>query len=80
MPASRKPLTKTEGRKRLRRSGLTVAWRGTPNLDDWVVYLATGMMSKKLILADQTSERRVKTLLARIESLSKREVGKLAKG
>jgi hypothetical protein len=80
MPASRKPLAKTEGRKRLRRSGLTVAWRGTPNLGDWVVYLATGMKSKKLILADQTSERWVKTLLARIESLSKREVGKLAKG
>ncbi len=80
MQASRKPLAKIEGRKRMRLSGLTVAWRGTPNLDDWVAYIVTGTKSKKLILADNVSERKVKSLLARLQSLSKREVEKLAKG
>ena len=80
MEASRKPLAKVEGRKRMRLSGLTVAWRGTPSLDDWVAYIVTGTKSKKLILADHSSERKVKGLLARIQGLSKKEVEKLAKG
>ncbi len=65
MQASRKPLAKVEGRRRLRLSGLTIAWRGTPDLDDWVAYLATRTKSKKLILADQVSERKVNALLSR---------------
>jgi hypothetical protein len=80
MEASRKPLAKIEGRKRMRLSGVTVAWRGTPSLDDWVAYIVNGTRSRKLILADHTSERRVKALLVRIQGLSKREVEKLAKG
>jgi hypothetical protein len=80
MEASRKPLAKVEGRKRMRLSGLTVVWRGTPSLDDWVAYIANGTKSKKLILADHTSERKVKGLLTRIQGLSKKEVEKLAKG
>lgn len=80
MEASRKPLAKVEGRKRMRLNGLTVVWRGTPSLDDWVAYIAKGTKSKKLILADHASERRVKGLLTRIQSLSKKEVEKLAKG
>jgi hypothetical protein len=80
MEASRKPLAKLEGRKRMRLSGLTVAWRGTPSLDDWVAYIVTGTKSRKLILADHSSERRVKGLLVRIQSMSKKEVERLAKG
>ncbi len=80
MPASRKPLAKVEGRKRLRLSGLTIAWRGTPDLDDWVAYIVTTTKSKKLILADQVSERKVKALMSRVGSLSRRGVEKLAKG
>jgi hypothetical protein len=80
MQSSRKPLAKVEGRRRLRLSGLTIAWRGTPDLDDWVAYLATRTKSKKLILADQVSERKVNALLARLASLSRRQVEKLAKG
>ncbi len=80
MQASRKPLAKVEGRKRLRLSGLTIAWRGTPNLDDWVAYIATTTKSKKLILADQVSERKVRALLSRVGSLSRRQIGKLARG
>ena len=76
----RKPLAKVEGRRRMRLSGVTVAYRGTPNLDDWVAYIANGSRSKKLILADHSSERKVKGLLTRIQSLSKKEVEKLAKG
>ena len=53
---------------------------GTPSLDDWVAYIVTGTKSKKLILADHASERKVKGLLTRIQSLSKKEVEKLAKG
>ena len=64
----------------MRLSGVTVAYRGTPNLDDWVAYIANGSRSKKLILADHASERKVKGLLTRIQSLSKKEVEKLAKG
>lgn len=79
MEASRKPLAKVEGRKRMRLSGLTVAWRGTPSLDDWVAYI-DGTKSKKLILADHASERKVKNLLARIQGMTRKEVEKLAKG
>ena len=32
----------------MRLSGLTIAWRGTPSLDDWVAYIVTSK-SKKLI-------------------------------
>jgi hypothetical protein len=80
MQASRKPLAKVEGRRKLRLSGLTIAWRGTPDLDDWVAYLATRTKSKKLILADQVSERKVNALLSRLAGLSRRQVEKLAKG
>jgi len=80
MEANRKPLAKIEGRRRLRLSGLTVAWRGTPNLDDWVAYIVNGTRSKKLILADRVSERKVKALLGRIQAMQKKEVEKLAKG
>jgi hypothetical protein len=80
MQASRKPLAKVEGRRKLRLSGLTIAWRGTPDLDDWVAYLATRTKSKKLILADQVSERKVNALLSRLASLPRRQVEKLAKG
>ena len=80
MEANRKPLTKIEGRKRMRLSGLTVEWHGTPSLDDWVAYIVNGTKSRKFILADHASERKVKALLARIQSLSKKEVEKLAKG
>lgn len=80
MHASRKPLTRIEGRKRLRVSGLTIAWRGTPRVDDWIAYIVTGPKAKRLILADQVSERTVNALVSRVRSLSKREVEKLAKG
>jgi hypothetical protein len=80
MQAGRKPLAKVEGRRSLRQSGLTVAWRGTPELDDWVAYIVNKTKSKKLILADQVSERKVKALLARLSGLSRRGVEKLAKG
>ena len=80
MQGSRKPLAKVEGRRSLRQSKLTIAWRGTPDLDDWVAYLATRTKSKKLILADQVSERKVNALLSRLASLSRRQVEKLAKG
>src|SRR2546422_498513 len=56
MEGSRKPLAKVEGRRRLRLSGVTVAWRGTPNLDDWVAYIVNGTRSKKLILAGMVRE------------------------
>lgn len=76
----RKPLAKVEGRRRMRLSGVTVAYRGTPNLDDWVAYIANGSTSKKLILADHSSERKVKGLLTRLSTLSKKEIEKIAKG
>jgi len=78
--SSRKPLAKVEGRRRLRMSGVTVAWRGTPNLDDWVAYIVNGTRSKKLILADHSSERKVKSLLSRLQTLPRKEIEKLAKG
>jgi hypothetical protein len=77
--SSRKPLAKVEGRRRLRFSGVTVAWRGTPNLDDWVAYIVNGIRSKKLILADHSSERKVKSLLSRLQTLPRRDIEKLAK-
>jgi hypothetical protein len=46
MDRSRKPLAKVEGRRRMRLSGLTIAWRGTPNLDDWVAYIVTSKSKK----------------------------------
>jgi hypothetical protein len=75
----RKPLAKVEGRRRMRMSGVTVAYRGTPNLDDWVAYIANGSRSKKLILADHASERKVKTLLTRCQTMTRKEIEKLAK-
>jgi hypothetical protein len=80
MEVTRKPLAKIEGRKRMRLSGLTIAWRGTPSLDDWVAYIVNGTKSKRLILADRVSERKVKALLGRIQVMSKRDVEKMAKG
>ncbi|PYN68981.1 MAG: hypothetical protein DMD90_03765 [Candidatus Rokuibacteriota bacterium] len=79
MEASRKPLARVEGRRRLRLSGLTIVWRGTPSLDDWVAYIVR-TKSKKFILADHASERKVKTLLSQLQTMSKKEVEKLAKG
>jgi hypothetical protein len=79
MDASRKPLAKVEGRRRMPLSGLTIAWRGTPSLDDWVAYIVK-TTSKKFILADHASERKVKNLLSRLRTMSKKEVGQLAKG
>lgn len=79
MEHSRKPLTKLEGRRRMRLSGVTVAWRGTPELDDWVAYIVNGTSSRKLILADHTSERRLRLLLSRLQILSRRDIEKLAK-
>jgi len=75
----RKPLAKVEGRRRMRLSGVTVAYRGTPNLDDWVAYIANGSRSKKLILADHASERKVKSLLTRLQTLSRKDIERLAK-
>jgi len=79
MDASRKPLAKVEGRRRMRLSGVTVAWRGTPNLDDWVAYIVKGTRSKKLILADHASERKVKALMSRLQTLPRKDIEKLAK-
>jgi hypothetical protein len=76
----RKPLAKVEGRRRLRMSGVTVAFRGTPNLDDWVAYIANSTKSRKTILADHTSERKVKSLMSRLQTMSKKEIEQLAKG
>lgn len=77
---ARKPLAKVEGRRRMRLSRVTVAFRGTPNLDDWVAYIANGTKSKKLILADHVSERKVKGLLTRLSTMSRKDIEKLAKG
>ncbi len=79
MEARRKPLAKVEGRRRLRLSGVIVAWRGTPSLDDWVAYIVS-TKSKKLILADHASERKVRNLMLRLQTMPKKEVEKLAKG
>jgi hypothetical protein len=79
MNASRKPLAKVEGRRRLRLSGLTIVWHGTPSLDDWVAYIVNGTRSKKLILAHDASERKVRGLISRLQGLSKKDIEKLAK-
>ena len=79
LPSNRKPLAKVEGRRRLRLSGFTIVWRGTPGVDDWVAYIAKPK-SKKLILLDGAAERRVKTLLSRLQTMSKKGVEKLAMG
>jgi hypothetical protein len=79
MEGGRKPLAKVEGRRRLRASGLTIAWRGTPSLDDWVAYIVNGTKSRRLILLDDVSERKFKLMLARLQTMSKKEVEKLAK-
>jgi hypothetical protein len=79
MEASRKPLAKVEGRRRMLLSGLTIAWRGTPSLDDWVAYILK-TKSKRFILAEHASERKVKALLSRLRTMSKKEVERLAKG
>jgi hypothetical protein len=79
LEVSRKPLAKVEGRRRMPLSGLTIAWRGTPSLDDWVAYIVQ-TKSKKSILAEYASERKVKTLLSRLRTMSKKEVEQLAKG
>jgi hypothetical protein len=79
MDASRKPLAKAEGRRRMPLSGLTIAWRGTPSVDDWVAYIVK-TKSKRFILAEHASERKVKALLSRLRTMSKKEVEQLAKG
>ncbi len=71
MKAPRKPPAKIEGRKRMQQSGLTVAWRGTRSRKDWAAYLENGSEKGRLVLAEQVSERAVKSLLARIQSLSR---------
>jgi hypothetical protein len=71
MDVPRKPLAKIEGRKRMQASGLTVAWHGTRSLKDWVAYLENGSEQGHLVLADQVSERSVKSLLARIQNLTR---------
>src|SRR5205807_5380015 len=35
----RQPLAQVDGRRRFRLSGLTVAWRRSPSLDDWIAYI-----------------------------------------
>src|SRR4029077_6958489 len=80
MQGSRKPSAKVEGRRSLRQSKLAIAWRGPPDLDDWVAYIVTKTKSKKLILADQVSERKGKALLARAAGIARRGGEKLAKG
>ena len=79
MEGSRKPLAKVEGRRRMALSGLTIAWRGTPSVDDWVAYIVK-TKSKRCILAEHASERKVKALLSRLGTMSKKEVEQLAKG
>jgi len=46
---------------------------------DWVAYIMGGK-SKKLILADHASERNVKHLLSRLQTMSKEQIQKIAKG
>jgi hypothetical protein len=71
MEVTRKPLAKIEGRKRMQASGLTVSWHGTRRLKDWVAYLEDASDDARLVLAQQVSERAVKSLLARIQTLSR---------
>jgi hypothetical protein len=74
MAVTRKPLAKIEGRKRMQASGLTVAWQGTRSLKDWAAFVENGSEQGRLVLADQVSERTVKSLLARIQNLSREEL------
>ncbi len=78
MEPGRKPPAKVEGHRRLRSSGLTIAWHGTPRLDDWVAYLVT-TKSNSRILADHVSERKIRDLLLRLQTMPRREVEELAK-
>ena len=55
-------------------SGLTVAWHGTRSLKDWVAYVEDGDEQGRLVLAHQVSERTVKSLLARLQNLSRDEL------
>lgn len=55
-------------------SGLTVAWHGTRSLKDWTAYVENDNEQGRLMLADQVSERTLKSLLARIQSLSRAEL------
>jgi hypothetical protein len=71
MKAPRKPLAKIEGRKRMQQSGLTVAWHGTRSRKDWAAYVENGSDPGRLVLVEQVSERALKSLLARIQSLSR---------
>jgi len=73
MAVTRKPLAKIEGRKRMQGSGLTVAWQGTRSLKDWAAFVENGSEQGRLVLAQQVSERAVKSLLARIQNLSREE-------
>jgi len=79
MEATRKPLAKIEGRKRMQVSGLTVAWHGTRSRKDWVAYVENGSEAGRLVLADQVSERAVKNLLARAQNLSREELEALCR-
>jgi hypothetical protein len=56
-----------------------IRWRGTPKVDDWVAYINRAK-TKKLILADRVSERKVKALLAQLQSMTRREIEKQGKG
>jgi hypothetical protein len=79
MDVPRKPPMKIEGRKRMQASGLTVAWHGTRSLKDWGAYLENGSERGRLVLADRVSERALKGLLARIQSLSRAELEAMAR-
>lgn len=71
MKDPRKPPAKVEGRKRMQQSGLTVAWHGTRSRKDWAAYVENGSEQGRLVLTEQASERAVKSLLAKIQSLSR---------
>ena len=71
MAVTRKPLANIEGRKRMQASGLTVTWSGTRGFNNWVAYLEDDGDDARLVLAHQVSERAVKSLLARIQTLSR---------
>jgi len=48
-------------------------------LDDWVAYLV-GSKTKRSVLMDRASERTVKSLLSRLQMMSKKEIELIAKG
>jgi hypothetical protein len=79
MELTRKPLAKIEGRKPMQASGLTVAWHGTRSLKDWVAYVEDGNEDGRLVLAHQVSERAIKSLLARIQTLSREDLRALGR-